>query len=299
MRELMQKRLPKIRKTFEKEQKLQSEKFIVSNDYSKLKPLSAQKMTIKAVKVAGKDFLQLNTPEYSLEIHPEQGGAIRNWKTKSGEALSSPGNTLGLGNDSFMEPMIRSWNTPWQIAGIRSDLEGITLALKFRIPQAVDPAFGGLEFIKTYQFLPYGIRIRLEVRNSHTKNIAFVYRSHNQNAYLSTKNNRSGTMKTGTVELKRNSKNQIIRVSKTKQWTERHYAVKNPVGGGTASAEFSAPWHNYILKLEISGEVGFYGIWDDLPDRMKYATEEILFEEINLAPGAKKVFELKWTFKKK
>lgn len=299
LRNLMQKRLPKIRKAFEKEQKLQSEKFVVSNDYSKLKPLSAQGMTIKAVKVGGKDFLQLNTSEYSLEIHPEQGGAIRNWKTKSGEALSSPGDTLGLGNDSFMEPTIRNWNTPWQIAGIRSDLEGITLAMKFRIPQAIDLTFGGLEFVKTYQFLPDGIRFRLEVRNSNSKNIAFVYRSHNQNAYLSIKNKVSGIMKTGTVEVKRKGNNQIIRVSGAKQRAERHYAVKVPVSGGTATAEFSAPWHNYILKLETSGNVGFYGIWDDLPDRMKYATEEILFEQTNLAPGAKKVFELKWSFKKK
>ena len=106
-------------------------------------------------------------------------------------------------------------------------------------------------------------------------------------------------MRTGATEIKRNSKRQIIRVSNEKQRAERHYAVKTPVGGGAASAEFSAPWNDHILKLETSGKIGFYGIWDDHPDRMKYATEEIIFEETKLAPGAKTVFEINWIFKKK
>ena len=299
LKTLMQKRLPQIRKAYNKEQKIQSEKFVVNNDYSKVRTLSAHQMTLKVEKKNNINLLRLTTPKYSLEIFPEQGGAIKNWKTKSGQLLSSPLGTLGIGNDSFMEPKIRNWNSAWQIAGIRSDLEGITLALKFMIPKSQDIALGGLEFVKTYQFLPNSIKICLEIKNSNTKTISFVYRSHNQNGYLTTQKNASGIMRSGTTVIKRNGKCQILRVSSNKQKSERYYPVKTPTVKGANFAEFSFPNNEYILQLEILGKVGFYGIWDDIPERMKYATCEIVFQESKVAPGKKEVFEMIWSLKKK
>ena len=125
-----------------------------------------------------------------------------------------------------------------------------------------------------------------------------MYRSHNQNGYLTTQKNTSGIMRSGSTLIKRNGKCQILRVSNQKQRAERHYLVKTPSINGANRCEFLFPNNEYIMQLDILGKVGFYGIWDDIPVRMKYATCEIVFEETKIAPGKKEVFEITWSLKK-
>jgi hypothetical protein len=153
--------------------------------------------------------------------------------------------------------------------------------------------------VKTYQFLPNRIKIRLEIKNTNNKTISLVYRSHNQNGYLKNNKNTSGVMRSNRAIIKRNGQCQILRVSSNKQKSERYYPVKTPTVKGANFAEFSFPNNEYILQLEILGKVGFYGIWDDIPERMKYATCEIVFQESKVAPGKKEVFEMIWSLKKK
>lgn len=296
MRSAMEKRLPVLKKRLEEEAALTGARFHVKNDYKKVPSLQAFGIKAGPFRLGGNDFIRVDAPGYSLFLDAENGGRILQWKRKD-TVLSGETDKMGIGLDSFMKPVCRIFNGPWQIAGGGVDLEGLKYTLFQNIPETNEPIYGGLSLTKNIIFLPEALKIEVIVENQGKSSRSFVYRSHNMTAFLTTRGNQSGEVVCGNVVLRRNHAVTLIEVGHSTPAVKEIYSKAVPLSGGTPELIFSAPWTKTILTGHFSPDgLEFFAFWDS--DAIhSFSSAEALYRARALKPGEKTTFSAVWTFK--
>lgn len=290
-------RLPRIRKNFQIEKKRQDAHFTVNNNYDVIKPVTSYGLTMRAAKDNGKNVLQLNAPRYSLYLDAEQGGVIRNWIWKDGTVLAGKKGPYGFGHDSFLAPKVLPLASQWKIAGIRQDLEGVTVILQYRVGEGTDAAYGGLDFQKTIAFTPDKIRITMDIRNMADQTRNFVYRSHNLPSLLNSNKGKGAIVRSGKAVFERNRTITALYCGKASKQAMRVYPVKRKLNGGSNVLTVTAPWNKLILKGQFTGKIGAYAFWDE--PGMTCSSLEAVFEEYTLKKNEKITLQTVWSVSSK
>lgn len=194
---LLEKRMPAIRKQYEKDKKYASEFTCAPTyDFGQAPMLSAGEVVVKPKSSLTDSVLLIRTPVYTCDLNMGMGGSIGN--------LSFGGKTLVSGSDLLFRdgasaPLPWLQNSSCTFSGWEGTDQGATITLTYTTGAREPRELRGLQIIKKFLFGKENIKLTVQLKNISNKPITFAYRSHN----MPTLFDRNGKAGLGKEELRR------------------------------------------------------------------------------------------------
>ncbi len=287
MNDMMKKRLSKICKAAAWEEKYlqqtQSEEAAdtPANDFKAVYELNNSGVSLKAVQVAGKDYLQLSGKEYTALLDPTSGGRVASLKVKGKELVYS----LGFGAAGFWAPKKVALNVDrgFKITEMAKESNGIRVELTRTLSSRDLSTMAGVRIVKSFIFKAKGFTVKSSLTNNRASSVTFAYRFHNLPNHLSTV---KGRVYFGSKSFARSQALKIARFGKAIDLIDQAYKVKEfiPASVGEFLLRSSG-----LPDLKVTlGGVKPYGVifWDG----GTFSTMEPVFTPVKLDPGNKAEF---------
>lgn len=194
---LLEKRMPAIRKQYEKDKKYASEFTCAPTyDFGQAPMLSAGEVVVKPKSSLTDSVLLIRTPAYTCDLNMGMGGSIGN--------LSFGGKMLVSGSDLMFRdgasaPLPWLQNSSCTFSGWEGTDQGATITLTYTTGAREPRELRGLQIIKKFLFGKENIKLTVQLKNISNKPITFAYRSHN----MPTLFDRNGKAGLGKEELRR------------------------------------------------------------------------------------------------
>ena len=174
---LLEKRMPAIRKQYEKDKKYASEFTCAPTyDFGQAPMLSAGEVVVKPKSSLTDSVLLIRTPAYTCDLNMGMGGSIGN--------LSFGGKMLVSGSDLMFRdgasaPLPWLQNSSCTFSGWEGTDQGATITLTYTTGAREPRELRGLQIIKKFLFGKENIKLTVQLKNISNKPITFAYRSHN------------------------------------------------------------------------------------------------------------------------
>lgn len=293
MRSEMEKRLPAIRKAAAREKshaaKIEAEMRDNDpvNDFKSVKEVSANSVTLKAVREKGKDHLEITFPKGRILLDPAKGGSLISIKIRGKELVHD----FGFGTVGFWSPRPVSHQVGkgYLIRDIRKKPQGIEVELTHSVTSLEKPALDQLKIVKTMLFTPDGVNMKTTLTNRAFIPRKFSFRYHNVPSHLAAAD---GLADFGGVRFERNQSLKILRFGEADAEIDKtHRADSFPE---SKTQKFTLRRQGYPdLTVSMDGAPA-YGVifWD----AGTFATVEPVYRTLSLEPGASKDFtmDMKW-----
>ena len=295
MKTEMQKRLPGIRKSAAWE-KAFAEKWCAEaeadepvNDLGKIPPLANGPVSLKTVRVKGKEQLQVTLPGGSALVDPALGGALTSLKIAGKELVHEP----GFGTSGFWTPRKVAHNAVrgFKYAGAeKQGADGIVIELHRTVSELEKAPLAGVRMVRRLLFTPSGLTVSCRLENTAAGPRRFAFRFHTMPVHLAGPEGRAAF---GGVVFDRGQALKICRF-------------------GAPEKEIDATWRALLLDVRgpsftlrkpgvpdltvTPGGAPVYGVifWDTGTS----STMEPVFRTLTLAPGASQEFTMKIQWQK-
>ncbi len=300
MRQLLAERTPSINSALEWEKNYYRKYQAVvlsenpGNNYESIKPVSQSEVTL----TAHEQILRISTPSYSLDLVPEKGAKIVNYRHKNDELFDKNGD-FGLAVDGFWYPekAVCQILSGYRIENIGTFENGVEVRLSRIITRKDNVELAGLKLIKNFKFTSDKIAISTTVWNILEDGIRFSFRFHCMPAFLGEKKQEYGKAVFGDgTEFKRELVAKLYRFGEEDRELEKIFPMNRTFTIKSSEVVFSAPWSSTKLYCKIpAGNLQCIVFWDDGKDPA--STFEPIFKRKLLAPGEQVVYSMEWSAK--
>ena len=295
MKTEMEKRLPRIRKMAAWE-KSYAEKMRAAaaadepvNDLSLVPPLANGPVSLKAVRVKGKDQLQIALPSGTILLDPALGGSITSLAIGGKELVREP----GFGTSAFWTPRKAAHNVVkgFKFIGAKKfGTDGIEAELHRTVSELEKAPLAGVRIVRRLLFTPESLTVTSHLENTAGSPRRFAFRFHMLPEHLA---GPEGRAEFGGTGFDRGQGLRICRFGSPEKeidtaWRAKLTDVKGPA--------FTLRKPGLPDLTVTPGGAPVYGVifWDTGTS----STVEPVFRTLTLAPGASQDFTLKVQWQK-
>ncbi len=295
----MKKRLPAIQAAYAKEHEkaqtwekryavdLNDEREATSGpsfEFGVLPNVASGKVNLTPAGQGASAAINVSAPDYSLKLHPAQGGVITDLLTPAGLRLDTPQKDFGIGMDTVLFPARNRFDLRrrMRVAEITPVKEGVLVVLERKLSPGDNRNLRGMVLTKRILFRPDGFDLETILSNHSGKELEITCRQHNFAPVNRAVNGVSGTVTVGGKTFPRDMKHKLLRTGKAEPGMEKMLGMKSE-SISSGDMVFSAPWSPVKITATPLNPEKLYGIlmWEGGSG----TTAEYLYAPVILRPG--------------
>ena len=296
LKQLMNKRLPVIKKAFAAERTkarnweknfasiMNEEKAAVAGkrfDFSVLPSVSNAGVQLAP---SGTTVMVTNAV-YSLKFHPQKGGIITDLNVK-GVRLDTPAPNFGIAMDTLFGAGGVNIDRPMRLESVEPVKDGVKAVLVRKLTMRDNKRYQGITLRKTYVFTSKGFTTTSEFCNDTPAKISLTVRQHN----FAPNGTKDAFLTAGQKKFPRDMKHKVLRINNKADKIIK--SLKMPVFDiDRAKLIFATSGTPaYVSVTPGKTQPSFILIWEN----GKSYTAEYIFPETNISPGEKFSYQTTW-----
>ena len=278
--QLKKKLLPRLKKSFEFEEKLLKSRTddFPEYDFGALPEVRSANVSVSGTRLNGAQAVLIKTPVFTALLDPEKGGRIQSFKVRGKEILAASSNS-GMGLPGCWMPFRRIIPRKVQLVSVTPVKEGV--AVELRHPADSKTAF---DWKILYTFTAKGFRETFTVVNPGKKPFKFMGRFHHMLKEPARDNAVSLLM--GNKKVKLALECTVARTAPANEYADAPFNVRNFWQGAD-----QVTFPKSGVRFKAAGLYGHY-FWNS--PGAAAASFEPTFQPVTVAPGKSASITQEW-----